>query len=119
VQLVHVDDLVDAVRLAVHAGTEGAYNVAGDGVLPLSTVIKLVGRLRAAVPESAVRAALQALWIAGVGTVPGAHTAYLRDTFVADSSRARNVLGFRPRYAIQDAVAHHVAMRRGSARPAA
>jgi UDP-glucose 4-epimerase len=119
VQLVHIDDLVDAVRLAVHAGTDGAYNVAGDGVLPLSTVITLVGRVRAAVPEAAVRAALQALWIAGLGMVPGAHTAYLRDTFVADPSRARDALGFRPRYTIQDAIAHHVALRRGQARPAA
>jgi UDP-glucose 4-epimerase len=118
-QLVHVDDLVDAARLAVHVGRDGAYNVAGDGVLPLSTVIKLVGRLRGAAPESAVRATLQALWIAGVGSVPGAHTDYLRDTFVVDTTRAVDVLGFRPRYTIQDALAHHVAMRRGSARPAA
>jgi UDP-glucose 4-epimerase len=119
VQLVHVDDLVDAVRLAVHAGYDGTLNVAGDGVLPLSTVIKLAGRLRAAAPEPALRAALQALWIAGVGTLPGAHAAYLRDTFVADPTAARDAIGFHPRYAIRDALAHHVARRRGSVRPAA
>ena len=83
VQLIHVDDVVDAARLAAHAVWDGTFNVAGDGVLPLSTVIKLVGRLRAAAPESAVRAALDALWVAGIGNVPGAHTTYLRDTFVA------------------------------------
>ncbi len=118
-QVIHADDLVDVMRLAVHAGRDGTYNVAGDGVLPLSTIIKLVGRLRAAALEPAVRATLQALWIAGVGSVPGAHAAYLRDTFVADASRAVDALGFRPRYAIRDALAHHVAMRRGGARPAA
>lgn len=118
-QLVHVDDLVDAVRLAIHAAGDGVYNVAGEGVLPLSTVIKLAGRVRAAMPEAAVRAALQALWVAGIGAVPGAHTDYLRDTFVADASRARDLLRFRPRYTVRDALAHHVAMRRGSARAAA
>ncbi len=118
VQVIHVDDVVDAARLAVHAGQDGTYNVAGDGVLPLSTVIKLVGRLRAAAPESATHAALSALWVAGVGSVPGAHVAYLRDTFVTDASRAGDVLHFRPRYAIRDAIAHHVATRRGSARAA-
>jgi UDP-glucose 4-epimerase len=119
VQLVHVDDLVDAVRLAVHARRDTTCNVAGDGVLPFSTVVKLSGRLRAPAPEPALRAALQALWIAGVGVVPPAHVAYLRDTFVADVARARDVLDFHARYAIRDALAHHVALRRGGARPAA
>ena len=119
VQLVHVDDLVDAVRRAVHAGRDATCTVAGDGVLPLSTVVKLAGRLRAPAPEAAVRAALQTLWIAGVGALPGAHVAYLRDTFVADTTHTRDLLGFTPRYAIRDALAHHVALRRGVARPAA
>ncbi len=119
VQLMHVDDVVDAARLAAHAARDGTFNVAGDGVLPLSTVIKLVGRVRAAAPESAVRAALNALWVAGVGNVPGAHAAYLRDTFVADTSCARDLLGFQPRYDIRDAIAHHVAERHGGAGRAA
>ncbi len=119
VQVVHADDLVDAARLACHAGRDGTFNVAGAGVLPLSTVIKLMGRLRAAAPEGALRRALQALWIAGVGPVPGAHVSYLRETMVADPARATEVLGFHARYAIQDALAHHVALRRGAARPAA
>jgi UDP-glucose 4-epimerase len=119
VQLLHLDDLVDAVRLAGHGAHDGVFNVVGDGVLPLSTVIKLAGRLRAAAPYRALRTALQALWVAGVGVVPGPHAAYLRDTFVADGARAADVLGFRPRYAIRDALARHVAARRGAGRLAA
>ena len=118
-QLLHVDDLVDAVRLAMAARHDAALNVAGAGVLPLSTVVKLVGRLRCAAPEAAIRAALHALWVAGVGAVPGAHVAYLRDTFVADATRAVDAIGFRPRYDIRDALAQHVAWRRGAVRPAA
>lgn len=119
VQVVHADDLVDAARLACHAGRDGTFNVAGAGVLPFSTVVKLIGRLRAPAPEIALRRALQALWIAGVGVVPGAHVSYLRDTIVADTSRAAEVLGHRARYTIQDALAYHVALRRRGARPAA
>jgi UDP-glucose 4-epimerase len=119
VQLLHLEDLVDAVRLAAHGDADGALNVAGDGVLPLSTVIKLAGRLRAAAPASTLRAALQALWVAGIGLVPGAHASYLRDTFVADTSRAAAELGFRPRYSTRDALARHLAARRGAPRAAA
>jgi UDP-glucose 4-epimerase len=119
VQVLHADDLVDAARLACHAGRDGTFNVAGEGVLPFSTVVKLIGRLRAPAPEIAIRRALQALWIAGVGVVPAAHVSYLRETIVADTARAADVLGLRARYTIQDALAQHAALRRRGTRPAA
>jgi len=119
VQLLHMEDLVDAVRLAAHGRHDGTFNVVGEGVLPLSTIVKLAGRLRAAVPESALRAALRTLWMAGVGLVPAAHVAYLRDTFAADGARAAAVLGFRARYSTRDALGRHVAERRGATRLAA
>ncbi len=118
-QLLDLDDLVEAVRLAAHRRWNGALNVASDGVLPLSTVIKLAGRLRAAAPEPALRVALQALWIVGAGLVPGAHVAYLRDTFVADTGEAAERLGFKARYAIRGVLARHVSQRRGAVRYAA
>jgi len=118
-QLLHVDDLVEAVRLAVHARADGACNVAGDGVLPLSTVIKLAGCLGAAVLDGVLRLALQGLWTVGAGLVPGAHVAYLRDTFVADTARAADLLGFRARFSTALAVTRHANTLRGAARFAA
>ncbi len=119
VQLLDVDDLVEAVRIAVHAEHDGAFDVAGEGVLPWSTVIKLSGRLRAALPEACLRLLLQSLWVVGAGVVPGAHAAYLRETFVADTSRARDVLGFGSRYGILDVLARHGRFGRGGVRRAA
>jgi UDP-glucose 4-epimerase len=119
VQLLHLEDLIDAVRVAADAQADGVFNIAGDGVLPWSTVIKLAGRLRMPALDVTLRAGLQALWVAGVGLVPGAHVAYLRDTFVADVGRAADVLGFRARHDIRDALGRHVAARRGTARVAA
>src|SRR5690606_33959351 len=84
VQLLDLDDLVDAVRLAALEGRDGTFNVAGEGVLPLSTVVKLSGRVRARLLEPVLRLALQSLWVIGAGAVPGAHVAYLRDTCVGD-----------------------------------
>ena len=118
-QLLDLDDLVEAVRLAALDRADGIFNVAGDGVLPLSTIIKLSGRLRAAVPESALRVGLHGLWVVGAGLVPGAHVAYLRETFVADTTRLVEVLGFRARYSIGDALVRHAALRRGGMRFAA
>ena len=119
VQLLDVDDLVEAARAAALGRADGAFNVAGEGVLPLSTVIKMSGRLRAAVPESVLRLGLQSMWVLGAGLVPGAHAAYLRDTFVADTTRIAEELGCPSRYAIRDALARHVSRRRSGLRFAA
>jgi UDP-glucose 4-epimerase len=107
VQLLDVADLTEAVRLVVGASADGAFNVAAEGVLPWSTVIKLSGRIRAAAVEPALRAALQSLWLVGTGSVPGAHVPYLRETYVADVTRLREELGFRTRYGIGDVIARH------------
>jgi UDP-glucose 4-epimerase len=119
VQLLDVDDVVEAVRTAAYGRADGAFNVAGDGVLPLSTVVKLCGRLRAAVPETVLRAALQTAWVVGVGALPGAHVAYLRETFVADTTRMAEVLGYRTRYAIGDVLARRHGTRGNGQRRAA
>lgn len=112
-QVLDLDDLVEAVRIAAHGRHDGVFNVAGAEVLPFSTVVKLVGRLRAPLPETALRLALQSLWVVGAGLVPGAHAAYLRETFVADTARLVEGLGFRTRYTIRDAIARYVAFRHG------
>jgi UDP-glucose 4-epimerase len=118
-QLLDLDDLVEAVRTAAHGRLDGSFNVAGEEVLPLSTIIKLAGRLRAALPEAVLRLALQSLGVVGAGPVPGAHVSYLRDTFVADTTGMEEALGFRSRYGIRDALARHLGTRRGGQRRAA
>ena len=118
-QLLDLDDLVEAVRTAAHGRLDGSFNVAGEEVLPLSTIIKLAGRLRAALPEAVLRLALQSMWVVGAGLVPGAHVSYLRDTFVADTTCMEEALGFRSRYGIRDALARHLGTRRGGQRRAA
>lgn len=112
-QLLDLDDLVEAVRLAVHGRHDGAFNVAGEGVLPWSTIAKLGGCLRAPLVEPALRLLLQSLWVVGAGFVPGAHVPYVRETFVGDTTRASDALGFRSRYGIRDVLARHVGFGRG------
>ncbi len=111
VQLLHIDDLVDLIQLVAHEPYDGVLNVAGSGVLPYSTIVKLAGRVRAPVPNGTLRRTVQALWTLGVGLVPGAHVRYLRDTFVADIGRMVKDVGFRPRYTTGEALARHVAAR--------
>src|SRR5262249_43420655 len=44
-QFLHEADAVAAFRLAIFRDVSGTFNIVGDGVLPLTTIIKLAGRV--------------------------------------------------------------------------
>ncbi len=104
VQLVHEVDALAAFKHALLHDAPGTFNITGDGVLPLSTVVKLAGRVAVPLPGPLVSRALGALWLAGAGYAPSSFLDYLRFLCVADNQRARDVLGFAPAYATREAV---------------
>ncbi|MCG3173853.1 MAG: hypothetical protein GMKNLPBB_02060 [Myxococcota bacterium] len=103
VQFLHADDAVDAITMALDAGkVNGAYNIVGRGVLPLSAVIKLVGRMPAPVPEGLLRAGLRSAWSLGISDIHPRMARYLKYLWVADGRRAERELGFVAKYDVQD-----------------
>jgi nucleoside-diphosphate-sugar epimerase len=96
-QLVHHDDVAEAIALAATApAPPGAYNIAGDGVVTVSEVAKALGGRPVRVPAIAASAASAA--ISKVPFVPSAlewlHSA--RTSVVMDTGKARTQLGWRP-----------------------
>jgi UDP-glucose 4-epimerase len=104
VQFLHEVDAIAAFKLAVERDVPGVFNVVGDGVLPLSTVIKLAGRFPLPVPHPLARGVGAALWVAQIGEGPPALVHYLRFVCVADGVKARQKMGFRPAYTTREAV---------------
>jgi UDP-glucose 4-epimerase len=96
-QLVHHDDVAEAIALAATApAPPGAYNIAGDGVVTVSDVAKALGGRPVRVPPIAASAAS-----AAISKVPFApsmlewlHSA--RTSVVMDTGKARTFLGWRP-----------------------
>jgi UDP-glucose 4-epimerase len=72
-------------------------------VLPLSTVVKLAGRLAVPVPEPLLRFGTGALFTAGLGEAPPFFLAFLRHLCIADGSRAATELGYVPFYTSKEA----------------
>jgi UDP-glucose 4-epimerase len=98
-QLVHHDDVAAAIALAAHgAGVPGPYNLAGDGEVSMSDVAKATGTRAVRVPHATATAASAVL--ARLPAVPAiaewVHAA--RSPVVMDTSRAKNVLGWLPKY---------------------
>jgi nucleoside-diphosphate-sugar epimerase len=98
-QLVHHDDVAEALRAAVlGTGKPGVYNLAGPGELTMTDLATELGWYSVPVPESALDAAAEL--IARAPMVP-AQTQWiesLRVPVLMDTGKARRELGWRPRH---------------------
>jgi UDP-glucose 4-epimerase len=103
-QFLHEADAVAAFKLAIDRDTPGCFNIVGDGVLPLSTVVKLAGRVALPLPRSIANGMVSALWIAQLSEAPSALLDYLQYLCVADGERAKRDMGFLPVYTTREAV---------------
>lgn len=100
----HEVDAVTALKLAIDRDAPGVFNIASEGALPISTVVKLAGRLAFPMPYGLLRRASALLWVAQVSEAPPPFMALMRHLCVVDCSRAKRELGFRPTFSTRDAV---------------
>jgi UDP-glucose 4-epimerase len=103
-QFLHEVDAIAAFKLAIDRDHPGIFNVVADGVLPLSTVIKLAGRLALPIPHPFANAFAGALWLAQLSEAPPSFLHHLRFLCVADGTKCTDKMGFRPAYTTREAV---------------
>ncbi|TFV57930.1 NAD-dependent epimerase/dehydratase family protein [Geodermatophilus sp. DF01-2] len=99
VQFIHEEDVGSALQLCVvAAGPPGAYNIAGDGVLTGADVAREFGAIPIPVPAAPTQLTARAVsrlpflppvaeWVEAVSRPS-----------IMDTSRAKELLGWRPRY---------------------
>jgi len=111
-QWLHESDLLQAIELVLRRDARGPYNLAGEGPLPISTLLRLAGKRALPVP----RPLLQRLGYAGAlwsdGDAPAGFYDYLRFPWLVDVERAREELGFEPEYSTKEAWMSFVVSRR-------
>jgi UDP-glucose 4-epimerase len=103
-QFIHEVDAIAAFKLAVERDVPGTFNIVGEGVLPLSTVIKLAGRIALPVPHPLAETLTAIGWAAQIADAPPVFLKYLRFLCVADGQRAWDTMGFRPAYTTREAL---------------
>jgi len=102
-QLVHHDDVATALRAAVLGrGEPGVYNLAGDGTLTMADLADALGWYSIPVPDLAVGAAAEL--VARLPFVPdeAQWIESVRRPVIMDTTRARKLLGWRPRHDARD-----------------
>lgn len=98
INAISVDDLVEALRLAVHSHAQGVLNVAGADTLPLSAVIRAAGRLDVPLPGPLLSPLYRLRKVArGTSFRYDLNAWRFHFSGVPDDRRARQVLGYRAR----------------------
>ena len=95
IQVLHYADLLDAISRGVSEDVTGTLNVVGRGVVLLSRLVALCGRVALPLPETVAR------WMAPAALGADA----LKWRCVADGRRAEQVLGFHARFSAEEALA--------------
>jgi UDP-glucose 4-epimerase len=104
VQFVHEQDALSALVLALQRDVSGAFNIASEGVMRLSSVIRLAGRLQLPMPYVVLRRLAGLMWLAKLSDAPAPFVGLLRHLCVVDIARAERELGYRPRFTSREAV---------------
>lgn len=104
VQVIHEKDVMEAICLAIKPGIHGVFNITGPGEVPLSVLLGELRRPTVAVPSTLMSSVMKVLWKFRLSSfsVPELH--HLRYVGMVDGRRALEVMGFRPKYSLKEAV---------------
>jgi UDP-glucose 4-epimerase len=105
-QVIHEKDVVEALAFAVEKDMPGVFNIAAEGILPLSRLMALASKLPVPIFH------LFAYWGSDLLGMAGGQSGrqwpieidYLRYSWVGDLTKMRNELGFVPQYTAEEAL---------------
>lgn len=110
IQVIHEEDTVEALALAVHARVTGIFNIEGPGAVPISVIIKERGAVPVPIP-SILAPAFWRWFRRYIYLVSGRHikfsTAdmdYLKFPCNVDGRKTREILKFQPNYTLRDTI---------------
>lgn len=104
-------DVVNVIRQGLERGSEGIYNLAGDGALSLREIAGLLGKPYRPLPASLMRAGLGLLKPLGLSRFGPEQVDYLRYRPVLDNRRLKEEFGYQPRYSSREAFLAYLAAR--------
>ena len=104
VQLIHEDDACRSLALALRPGLRGVYNVTGPGEVPLSAVLRELGRTPVPVPHFLVRPLLRRAFDARLTSFPPEEVDHLQYLCAVDGSRFARDAGWAPTHSMRETI---------------
>jgi UDP-glucose 4-epimerase len=103
-QLVHEEDVARALATALRPGVRGVFNVNGPGEVPLSAILRELGRRSIALPYVVLRPLLRRMFDAHLASFPPDELDHLMYLCMVDGSRWEREVGWRPHYSLRDTI---------------
>jgi nucleoside-diphosphate-sugar epimerase len=103
-QAVHSLDVGDAYRRAIVRDVRGAFNVAADPILDPAELARILGARRVRLGPGVLRAAAATTWHLLLQPTPSGWIDLAFAVPILDTTRARDELGWTPRYTSEEAL---------------
>jgi UDP-glucose 4-epimerase len=104
IQLIHEEDVCRALVLALKPGLRGVFNVTGPGEVPLSAVLRELGRASIPVPHPLMRPLVRRAFEARLTGFPPEEVDHIQYLCVVDGSRFAREAGWSPRYSLRETI---------------
>ena len=104
VQLIHENDVIRALLLALEPGVKGVYNVVGPEAIPLGKLLKEIGRPVVPLPGPLFRKAMNMMFRLRITSFPPPELDHIQYVCMVDGSRFKKDLGFEPEYSMEDII---------------
>jgi UDP-glucose 4-epimerase len=104
VQLVHEEDVCRALVLALRPGLRGVFNVTGPGEVPLSAVLRELGRRPIPIPHLLVRTLVRRAFEARLSGFPPEEVDHIQYLCVVDGSRFAREAGWSPARSMRETI---------------
>ncbi|MBN2525606.1 MAG: NAD-dependent epimerase/dehydratase family protein [Deltaproteobacteria bacterium] len=104
IQLVHEQDLVSAVTLALQQKSRGIYNLAGPEAIPLKEIIRALKKETVEIPHPLARPVLRHLNKLGKLDIHPTYIDHIRYICMVNDKRAREELGYTNAYSLKQTI---------------
>jgi UDP-glucose 4-epimerase len=104
VQLIHEEDVCRALVLALRPGLRGVFNVTGPGEVPLSAVLRELGRHPIPIPHLLVRPLVRRAFEAHLTGFPPNEVDHIQYLCIVDGSRFVRDAGWTPSRSLRETI---------------
>ena len=112
VQIIHEEDVVEALATAADANTSGIYNLVGPGALPLRRILWEIGAETLPIPHPIARQLIRLFWFLSRNPFPEAVLDFVRYPCIVSGEKIRRELGVQPRTTLGETLRSLRALRK-------
>jgi UDP-glucose 4-epimerase len=105
VQMIHEDDVIEALYTCLKRKVRGIFNLEGPGTIPLSVVLSALKTRKVLLPDMLLRPILKKMWDLKLTDFPPGEVDFLIYVCMVDGTRARQEMGFESKKTIQETIA--------------